>query len=253
MNYGWLVVLAVVVVVVVLWRDRMVRAVGLAAAFIVWCSMGEVITVHRRETGIPTPWHVLQHVPLFDSLLASRLGLVAVPMIGFVLAVGIDRALQLRRTVPHADAWWPVTMVVGLVVALVPIVPTPIPVLSRNPVPTFVSDGTWKRYVGSGRSLVFAPLAEPEHIDPMAWQGEALMGYRMPGGYFLGPEGPDRIGKWPVSDRHFAQMLAKVGYRNEVVSVTDLDRAQAQNDLRAWHRTRWCSPTARPTTTSCSP
>ena len=126
-------------------------------------------------------------------------------------------------------------MVVGLVVALVPIVPTPIPVLSRNPVPRFVSDGTWKRYVGSDRSLVFAPLAEPEHIDPMAWQGEALMGYRMPGGYFLGPEGPDRIGKWPVSDRHFAQMLAKVGYRNEVVSVTDLDRAQAQNDVRAWH------------------
>ena len=55
-NYGWLVVLAVVVVVVVLWHDRMVRAVGLAAAFIVWCSMGEVITVRRRETGIPTPW-----------------------------------------------------------------------------------------------------------------------------------------------------------------------------------------------------
>lgn len=234
-NYGWLVVLAVAVVVAVQWRDRMVRAVGLAAAFIVWCSMGEVITVHRHETGIPTPWRVLQHLPLFDSLLASRLGLVAVPMIGFVLAVGIDRALRLRRAVPRADALWPVSMVVGLVVVLVPIVPTPIPVLSRTPVPTFVSGGTWKRYVGSGRSLVFAPLAEPEHIDPMAWQSDALMAYRMPGGYFLGPEGPDRIGKWPVSDRPFAQMLAKVGYRNEVVSVTDVDRAAALDDLRVWH------------------
>ena len=197
--------------------------------------MGEVITVHRHETGIPTPWRVLRHVPLFDSLLASRLGLIAVPMIGFVLAVGIERALRLRRTVPRADAWWPLTMVVGLVAVLVPIVPTPIPVLSRTPVPTFVSAGTWKRYVGPGRSLVFAPLAEPEHIDPMAWQSEALMAYRMPGGYFLGPEGPDRIGKWPVSDRPFAQMLAKVGYRDEPVSVTEVDRAAALDDLRVWH------------------
>lgn len=234
-NFGWLLVLAAVGITVALRRDRRVLAVGVSAAFIVWCSLGATITYHRRDTHIPTPWRVLQHVPLFDSLLASRLGLIAVPMIGFLLAMGLDRALAADgRVTSRTGLGWPTAAISAIVASLLPIAPTPIPTASRTPVPTFISDGLWQRFVGEGRTLVPAPLAEPQHIDPMAWQSEALVRFRMPGGYFLGPEGPDRIGKWPVNKQSLGMMMAKVGYEGGTISVTDDDRAAARDDLALW-------------------
>ena len=100
--------------------------------------------------------------------------------------------------------------------------------------PTFIADGTWKRYVGDGRGLVFVPPATPERTEPMAWQSAALMGFSMPGGYFLGPVGPERIGKWPFNDRPTATLLFDVGYRDKSVDVTPEARQAAADDLRLW-------------------
>jgi hypothetical protein len=120
-------------------------------------------------------------------------------------------------------------------VALLPIVPLPIPAAQRDPVPRFFTDGTWRRYLPAGRTLI--PLPPPSDLlpDGQRWQTATDFGFAIPAGFFLGPGGPhgrSRIGPLP---RPTYDLLTTVALTGAQPQVTDLDRLHARQDLAYWH------------------
>ncbi len=100
--------------------------------------------------------------------------------------------------------------------------------------PAFIASGSWKGYVDEGEVLVPVPLPDPGQADALHWQVEADFGFRLPGGYFNGPWGPDRIGIYGATPRHLSNLLRDVRYGQEPPEITPQWREQARQDLEYW-------------------
>jgi hypothetical protein len=131
--------------------------------------------------------------------------MVCAPALGMLLALALDRLAAVR--VPYR-----LLGLAAVAAALVPIVPAPLRAVDRADVPAFVADGTWKRYVGPGESLVPVPLPDPGNAEALHWQTEAGLGFRLPGGYFNGPYGPDHVGIYGASPRWTSNLLRDIRY-----------------------------------------
>ena len=69
----------------------------------------------------------------------------------------------------------------------------------------------------------------------MRWQTTADFGFRMPGGYFNGPFGEDRVGIYGAAPRHTSNLLRDVRYSGKVPVIGENWRAQARRDFAYWH------------------
>jgi len=91
--FGWALLLLVGLIV---WRlRRSPLVVGLAAAAVTFAllSLGTRIVIRGHHTHLPGPWAVVSRLPLFDTVVAPRLALAVVPLLGVLLAIGCDRYL----------------------------------------------------------------------------------------------------------------------------------------------------------------
>jgi dolichyl-phosphate beta-glucosyltransferase len=114
--------------------------------------------------------------------------------------------------------------------ALVPILPVPIGVRDRPPVPAFITDGTWQRYVDERHSLVGIPAASVGNLEAMRWAAISRVGFAIPGGYYLGPDGAFGAPPRPTST-----LLDLVAATGNPPNVTDKEINDATTDLRFWH------------------
>lgn len=229
--FGWPLVLLVIGCLIVLWRRPAVRALGLTALAFVVLSFGNNAKIDGRITEVPMPYRALSELPFFNSALPARLALIVVPIVGLLLALAIDalRSGVTRR--PVAIAW-----VVAFAVALVPLLPLPVPVTERAPVPQFFTSGTWRQYVSSG-TLVAVPPTNDLYPDGQRWQTSAFEDgdqFRLVGGFFLGPGGPNGRGQIGPILRPTARLLITVTETGLAPVVTSADRDQARLDLQYW-------------------
>jgi hypothetical protein len=229
--FGWTVLLLIAGLAGWLWRSVLARTAVFTAVGFCVMSLGFNIAWNGKKTGIPGPWRAIDQLPLFDSILPSRLSLVAVPCLGVLLALGIDRIVTERRP---RRRWLRYGLAAAVVVALLPTAPTPLPVRDRPPVPKFFSDGTWRKYVGKDRSLVAVPLPDPLSARPLNWQVAANGDFILAEGYFVGPHGPEKTGGHGADHRPTAQMFYEVQYEDRHPLITPAVRAQAIADLRYW-------------------
>lgn len=223
--FGWGLLALCAVIAVWLWRNPVVRACGVVGLGFLLLSLGPTVRLHGRPTGVPGPWRVVQQVPLLDSLLPGRLAYVALVAAGVLLAAATDRAIATRA----AAAWCG-----ALLAALVPLAPTPVPVVDRPPLPDFFADGTWQRYVAPSGTLVSVPLPSHQYAEPLRWQVAADLRFRLPGGYFVGPVDEHRRGGYGPPPRPTARLLARVAATGRPARVTEADRRSAVDDLRYW-------------------
>ncbi|QYN21526.1 glycosyl transferase [Amycolatopsis sp. DSM 110486] len=239
--FGWPLIALMVVVTIWLWREAVARSLAIAMFLMAWLSMGvELMAVHV-DTGVAGPWKLLADLPLFESLLESRLAMACVPAIGALLAIATERVFATAETLPDPEEGkhrLPLRLLwVGAVIAvLLPIAPTQLLVKDRPPTPAFFADGTWRTYVAPGGTVVPVPLPGSGESEPLHWQMDAGLGYAMPEGYFVGPSGPDdkrgRYGSYQVPT---STLLDRVRDSGEVQPVTDADRDQTIKDLRYWN------------------
>ncbi len=260
-SFGWPLLALCVGVTVVLWRrSRLVRAASITAVIFAALSLGPNLAIGARRTHYPGPFRLLQHVPLVDLSVPGRFTLVVIPVIGMLLALGVQEAIDVTPRLRAAGfrLWTPIWVVV-LLGALVPVLPTPIPAINRPPVPTFITTGQWRQYVPAGRTIVPVPLGAWKAPESLLWQAVAKLDFAMPRGYFLGPSGPhDGQAMFgapprPTSTKLYAvsvlpgepkpyvggdSPLGSVVYTErptDVASrVTAADRNQALADLRYW-------------------
>jgi hypothetical protein len=221
-----------VVVVVRLWRRPLVKALAGAVIVFVLLSLGNVITVAGWSTGLPGPYRLAGKLPLMDSVVPARFGLVVAPLLGLLLALSIDqiRIGQTRQDLRFRRLW------LGAVAAvLLPLAPLPLQTSPAPDVPAFIASGEWRSYVPPGRTIVPAVPSGYMAVAGTLWSARTGLSFPVPGGQFNGPSSPDdpaaRLGG---QDRPTAILLHDVAVTGSVPIVTDIERRQMVEDLRYW-------------------
>lgn len=182
-------------------RDAVVRVVALVGLAMVLLSFGPHLHVGGHDTPIRLPYVVVDHLPLFGNLLPNRLALYVDLLAALLLAVFIDRQRAASRA-----TWIVAVAAVGLVMAtLVPRVPYQ---ASPTETPSFFTTSAVQR-LPEGEVVLVAPYSSsPAAVQPLLWQAQADLRFRIPEGYLFtaGPGGKARLGPAPfaLSDRMLA-------------------------------------------------
>ncbi|MCX5042229.1 glycosyl transferase [Aldersonia sp. NBC_00410] len=223
--FGWPLLGFIAILAVWLWRNRVARAATVTVLVMGVISLGAELTIGERATGIELPWLWLGKYPLLESVLETRFAMACIPAIAVLLALAVDRGLR--------SGYLAVPVFIGLAVALVPLAPTPLPVVSRSATPEFFTDGSWQQF-SSGGSVVTVPLPRPEDATALRWQHDAGFAYPIAGGYFVGPAGAEKKGKYGPDDRPTALLLARIASTGTVPPIDEQTKATARADLRFW-------------------
>ncbi|GAA2595469.1 glycosyl transferase [Actinomadura fulvescens] len=229
--------LVVLVAMLLVWLRRLVvvQALAVVIAAAVLLSLGPEIMLNGRPTGWSGPWLWASRLPLLESVVESRLTMICVPAIGLLLALGADRAGSLTAALPPASRRWAgAACCAVLAEALLPISPKPLAAEDRPETPRFITEGTWRRYVGEGRTLVPVPPPNGGESTALRWQVQAGFGFNLPEGYFVGPYGPEREGVYGAPPRPTSILLRRARDHNDVPAVGKTQRAELQADLAYW-------------------
>ncbi|MFE2032924.1 glycosyltransferase [Streptomyces scopuliridis] len=241
--YGWPLIALAFGIGLWLWRLAVVRALAFTAVAAALLSLGPKIRIPLTDVVLTGPWRILAHQPLFESVIESRVAMICAPALGALVALAADRladrraeergpglggaALEQRRRLR-------LVAYAALAAALLPIVPTPLPVRERPDVPAFIADGMYRRYVGEGETVVPVPVPSPGNAEALHWQSASGLGFSVPGGYFNGPRGEERMGIYGAPPRYTSNLLRDVRYSGQVPVIDAKWRAQARYDLAFW-------------------
>jgi hypothetical protein len=195
---------------------------------------GQKAKWNGRRTDQLLPFGVLDNLPVINAALPSRLALVVAPVLGLLLAYAVD---QLRARPPrHGSAR--LAWALGFAAALLPLLPTPLLTSVREPIPRFVTSGSWQRYVSPGGVLTPLPLTVDVYPDGQRWQAYALAHrqgeFRLPAGFFLGPGGPAGRGRIGPVPRTFDSLMDQAGRTGLVPIITEGSITESRADLRYW-------------------
>jgi hypothetical protein len=227
--FGTALIVVVVVATAWLWRHKAVLAAVIASLVMGALALGPTVTVGGTPTDHTGPYALLAGLPVVDGALPTRFALPLIPIIAFVLATAVDRALRHEsRAVQLA-----VPAVVAL--AVLPLVPMPLPTTERPAVPRFFTGGGWRTCVKPGGTLVPVPVPNPGDPDKMRWAAAADARFAIPEGFFIGPYAAGGRASIGIFSRPTSQLLNRVFETGTVPPVTPDDRAQAQQDVAYWH------------------
>ena len=247
---GWPLVLAAIAIVLLLWWKRpAVRALGIVGVLFAWASLGNQIVIgndpqHFHRYSL---WSHLSKLPLFDSALPSRLATVVLPVVGLLVAFAVRECMPAITDSTPQPLWkvgTSIAAIATIVAAIVMVLPRPVPVAPREPIPRFFTSGDWKPYVPAGSSVLSATPGDLYGIQNMRWAIAAGLDFSIPGGYFLGPEQQPKNGdpnqhrgQYGPQMRLTEQVLASVGGGVWTMPPADTDyyRGFARCDLRYWH------------------
>ncbi len=244
--FGIPLLLAAAAVVVVLWRRVLVQALAAVILVSCWLSLGEEVVVNGTSTGIPGPWSVLEALPVLGNVLPTRFALIAVPALGALLALGIEEVRRVSaRYAGSAGAGLAVGGLAALLV-LLPVIPTPLIVDQRAPMPTFFSDGTWRDWVDEGGSVLAAPAPWVADTRALEWQAEARWGFPVVAGYFVGPDSTTaRGGQYGSTPTALTQWMSDITENGPMDADAD-QVAEFRDDLRNRRVDAIVLPDARP-------
>ncbi|NJC69112.1 hypothetical protein HC031_05150 [Planosporangium thailandense] len=241
--YGWGLPVLVLMIVAALWRRAVVRALALTAAVFVLLSLGQYVVVEGEKTPYAGPWRLLAELPLFDTVVPTRLSLVVIPIVGVLLALFVDWIMvEGGRGVGSAGArgaWSPLRVlgIGALAASLVPLLPTPLTVTPRQPAPRFFSTGAWHHSVPDGATVGLLPFGWQSDVTSMQWQTEQGFRFKILGGYFLGPDPTrdDRRGGYGAGPYLVRTVLAEG--RQGGRRLSGQERQHCLQQLRSWHAT----------------
>ena len=187
---GW--ALLVVLAPLTLWclRNAAARALLIAGVAMVVLSLGPAPLYDDAPLtwwglGPEGLWTHLKDLPLFSSSLPIRSALAVSWIIGILLAMGVDKAME------HRWFWLRGLAVGAVVTALVPLLPRVLDVIDRNPIPSYFTAGTWKECVSPGHdTIVGVPLSANGDRTEQTWSTATGTGFNIPQGPAMVPDSP---------------------------------------------------------------
>ncbi|MFI5485117.1 hypothetical protein ACIBXA_03595 [Micromonospora echinaurantiaca] len=247
--FGWpLVLLALVALALLVRRWFAARILAVLVVVFTVASIGPKVRFDGVETETDGPWaYVPDDLPLVEMMMPTRLALVVVAAVGVLLALaweavsGVGRPPVPAQRTGEADAptrprrrWVRPVGYAAIALAVLPLVPRPLPAQPVDPPPHFITAGGWRPYVPQGRTLVPVPIPSNVHgLPTLRWSALTQHAFPIPGGYFIGPnelgEGVFGAPNRPTSSLIYATMDQGV-----VPALTEENRRQAVEDLRFW-------------------
>ena len=170
------------------WRSTRGKLILIMLAVTVIASCGPRLSIRDSPT-IPLPWMIAAQMPLLDKALPGRIMVFAFLDAGLILALYLSAAPQ--RT-------WKWVLAILAACSLIPNLPSGW-WFSRNEMPRFFADGTFRKYLGRGETTLILPYGRLD--NSMLWQARSGMYFRMAGGY-TGITPPE-FARWPVVDSFY--------------------------------------------------
>jgi hypothetical protein len=237
--FGW--GLVILFFGLVAWMRRRAAVLAMAGVALLFAAMslGPRIFLNGINTGVPGPWAVLHSVPVLNSAVPTRWAMAIAPIVGIVLALGCQRAVDLVRRQPSARGPVRVAMITAVAMALVPLIPTPLRTVPMDPVPQFVTSGQWRQYVDDNHTVVTLPLPDSSYPDPLRWTAYTGHDMRIAGAYALLPtqnplDPTDRTALFSPPWRPTSGLMASIRQGNPIPEITDTRREMTLADLRYW-------------------
>jgi hypothetical protein len=210
---GWPLLVVLTLATIVFWRRLPIRAAAVTCAVLALFSLGGTLLFAGHEhPAIKLPWYWLQGLPLLGAALPDRFSLLTDGAAAALLAFAADAALQAlaaaaagpalaaaaagpavvafaaRRWPRLASGWWPSVVVMSCaVLAVLPIVPRPLPAAAANPPPPGWSAVFAALRLPASASVLVVPLPMDTFTEPLRWQADSGEPSAMVSGYFMGP------------------------------------------------------------------
>ncbi|MBU2663448.1 hypothetical protein KOI35_08020 [Actinoplanes bogorensis] len=237
--FGWGLVILFFGLIVWMRRSVAVLSLGFLALIFAAMSLGPRIFLNGINTGVPGIWSVLHSVPVLNSAVPTRWAMAIAPVVGILLALGVQRAIDLVRAQPAARGPVRVAMVTAVAMALVPLVPVQLKTAPMAPIPDFVTSGAWKQYVDDNHTVVTLPLPDSGYPDPLRWTAMTGQDMRIAGAYALLPnQNPlnpeDRTALFSPPWRPTSGLMASIRQGNPIPEINDTRREMTLADLRYW-------------------
>jgi len=240
---GWPLVGLAVLVAVLLWRTSLTaRIASLVGVLFAVASLGPQLRVGGRLTDVEGPWHLLpDDLPLVEMMMPTRMSLVTVGAVGVLVALAWDEIAKARPDAAPQSATGAglhrrvrVLAYGAVVLALLPVVPRPLPAQHVDPPPRFITSGAWRPYVPEGRTLVPVPIPSNVHgLSTLRWSALTGHEFPIPAGYFIGPDAEGN-GVFGAPSRPTSLLVYHTMDRGVAPAITEEHRRQAVEDLRFW-------------------
>jgi hypothetical protein len=223
---GWPLILMCVLTMATRWSDLRVRTAGAGLAVAAVFSMGGTLWVRGQQTTQRLPWAWMEELPVLESALPSRFGLLTAMFAAALLAFGLDAALARTGSALLAPG-----AVLTTVAVLTTLLPKPLPVERVDDIPRYFT--VQARELPADTDALVVPFPNPEQTEPLRWQVAAHYRYRAPGGYFIAP-GADRRAYIGAAAGTTQRLLIDLERTGESPVLTPTLRARVAADLARW-------------------
>jgi hypothetical protein len=238
---GWPLLILALAAAVAFWRDPKVRLTALIFAILELFSLGGVgVTLHGF--GYPAallPWHWLQGLPVLSQVLPDRFSILADGALAAMLAFALDRARLLAARSGRQQLGLLATMAVVVVVAVLPLIPRPVPAQTLGQVPAGWQTAFAELELPPAAHVLVIPNTPPFELR---WQAETGVPASMVGaGDFIAP---DMTGQASSYNR-----LSTAVYLDSLWQGAPIARAPSQSqigkDLAYWQLSAIVAVTGR--------
>jgi hypothetical protein len=234
--FGAPLMVLILLMIVLTWRRsvivRIATLVGFGFAIL---ASGPQLRVDTKITDITMPWRYFRHVPLVQFMYPSRWSYVVIGAVTVLLAAATDILIKADLEIPSLPvrfrtAWW-----IAVAVALIPIVPKPMPTVLAPNVPHFMTSGGWRPYADDRHTMVTVPApGNVIGLKAMLWSAASLQEVKMVRGYFLGPNAQG-VGDFGTEHRHLSLFMEYIYKGDPLKSSWDQIKAWTVEDLRYWN------------------
>jgi hypothetical protein len=184
---GWPLLVLLAVIAVVFWRDLRIRVTAFSFVGVELLSLGGHVT-SVGSWRIPAdwlPWHLLWQLPILNQVVVNRISILADGLAAAALAFGIERTVaEVRLFVRRQRLALGAAAIALVAVALVPIIPRPLPAWPVTPPPPGWQAVLTGLKLPPGANVLVLPF---DGAVAMEWQ--AVTGERISviGGYCVAP------------------------------------------------------------------
>jgi hypothetical protein len=183
---GWPLLLVLAVIAVAGWRHLAVRLAAVTFVVLeIFALGGSLMIGGSGHPGLLLPWHWLGSLPLLDAVLPDRFSILADGAAAVLLAFGADLVRRQPWVARRSAGSALVTAVT--VLAVLPIVPRPLPEAAAAPPPAGWSASLAALHLPAGARVLVVPVPSATFTEPMRWQAQAGQDISLVGGYYTGP------------------------------------------------------------------
>jgi hypothetical protein len=207
---GWPLIAVLVAGTIRFWRRLPVRACAVTCAVLSLFSLGGTLLASGHgHAWIKLPWYWLQGLPVLDAALPDRFSIVADGAAAALLAFCVDAAAvtltavavsilgrlprlapSITGSIPGRRKWapWSAAVVMSCaVLAVLPIVPRPLPADAAIQVPPGWSAAFAALDLPASATVLTVPVPMSTFTEPLRWQADTGQPAALVGGYFMGP------------------------------------------------------------------